>query len=104
MNLPTKKNTDQYVDNNNSECPFCGNQSLEAISEVQTENNIAWVEIHCVDCEKVWRDEYKLTSISIMTVNKNNEHDRWYSDEAAFVRDMYIHEYQDVIDQHNEKR
>ena len=102
MNLPTKKAVDNYFKDYNDDCPYC-NGAIESISEIVREHNCIWEDIQCTHCKKIWRDEYRLDSISIMTVNKNNQHTRWYSDEAVIIKDMYLHEYQDVIDEYNKK-
>ena len=99
MNLPTQKAVNRYLGDYNNDCPYCDG-AIESISEIVREHNCIWQDIQCVDCKKIWRDEYRLDSISIMTVDKN---ERWYSDEAVVVKDMYLHEYQAIIDEHNQK-
>ena len=104
MNLPTKKNTDHYLQDNNDTCPFCIDGATESISEIVREHAYMWQDMQCATCGKIWRDEYRLDHISIAIITNENQSGRWYSDEAAYVRDMYIHEYQDVIDQHNKDK
>jgi hypothetical protein len=104
MNLPTKKAVDHYIDDNNENCPFCTDGATESICETVQEHAYLWQDMQCATCGKIWRNEYRLSHISVSTMDENNQPGRWYSDEAAYVRDMYIHEYQDVIDEHNKKK
>ena len=103
MNLPTKKTVDRYLKDYNGDCPYCDGP-IESISEIVREHNCVWQDMQCATCGKIWRDEYKLESISVSTLNKHNQPGRWYSDEAIVVKDMYLHEYQAVIDEYNYKK
>jgi len=102
MKLPKKENVDKYVSGHFTSCPFCGDGAIEG-GPVEIDGNIARQDISCAVCEKQWRDEYRLVSISVSVVDDNNQLSRWYSDEATAVKGMYIHEYQEIIDEHNKK-
>ena len=76
IKLPAKENVDRYINEHSAKCPFCSQQPIEVLSSIEFENNMAWMDMYCTICRKIWRDEYKLKCISVMF-----NHDRWYSDE-----------------------
>ena len=76
MKLPSKKSVDSYIQCDGY-CPFCHSEHIEADGHIEPDVSMAWRDVKCQECEKVWRDEYKLIAISI----QYGSGDRWYSDE-----------------------
>ena len=56
----TKKPVSQktYLKDNNK-CPFCRSENIIGHS-IELDSNSVWQEISCNDCDKTWKDVYKL--------------------------------------------
>lgn len=102
MDLPTFSTIESYL-SGNYHCPFCKDGNIEG-GPIEVDGNAAWQDISCTDCKKQWRDEYTLTAISVRPEPKNDQTDTWYSDEAKVIKGMYLHEYQNIIDDHNNQK
>lgn len=59
-----KKEIEQrYLDNPNI-CPFCGSSDITA-DHPDFNDNVAWRDVECRKCKRVWTEEFKLTGITI---------------------------------------
>jgi hypothetical protein len=58
-------------------CPWCGDDGIETRGHIECDSTIAWVEVECEKCDRIWREEFKLVAIS-WRVDKE---ERIYSDE-----------------------
>lgn len=43
-------------------CPYCGSDQIEG-DKIQSDYNLAWMNVTCLDCEKEWEETYTLTEI-----------------------------------------
>ena len=59
----TKKKIERYL-KRGSECPRCGeNVPIEGVESVVVEGNKASQDMHCMNCDLWWTDEYTLSKI-----------------------------------------
>jgi hypothetical protein len=60
MLSPKKK--DRHIKQGSIKCPYCGSEDITG-EEVEIEENMATQEVFCSDCERGWRDIYKLVDV-----------------------------------------
>ena len=73
---PRKSTIREYIDAPGF-CPFCKSENISG-SNIEIDANSAWQDVGCDDCNKDWRDIYRLVAVSW---RRNDDEDRLYSDE-----------------------
>jgi len=58
----TAKAIKDYLANGGTRCPGCLSTEISG-SSMQVDNDTAWQEIECANCEQTWTDIYKLKEI-----------------------------------------
>lgn len=54
------KDNEWYIQHGGNKCPFCTSSNITSDGHTQTDDKIAWQEIKCINCNKIWNDLYKL--------------------------------------------
>jgi hypothetical protein len=63
MKIDWKKKEKEYVDGGGNRCPYCNSPDITGAGTLQQDSNIAWGDVSCNACHKVWEDRYELKGI-----------------------------------------
>jgi hypothetical protein len=59
----TKEQKKEYMDGGGNACPFCKSLNIEGSTDREFYGETQDHMIECLDCEKQWRDIYKLVDV-----------------------------------------
>lgn len=55
----------EYLAKKGFACPYCGSGNILALSELETEEDVAKAEVKCLECGGYWRDVFKLNGYEV---------------------------------------
>ena len=64
----TNEKIDRYLANTGEHCPFCDSENLDWNTRDAEGDNV-WQDVQCYDCNRSWRDYYKLYDIEVFDKN-----------------------------------
>jgi hypothetical protein len=60
-----------YVHKGGNKCPYCHSKNIEG-GKLEVDGPLAWCEIICNGCNRVWHDHYQLTGYSDVADSDGN--------------------------------
>lgn len=64
MAIPTFTNQ-EYVENGGKTCPFCGDEDIEGIGNVELDDGIAALSMSFCACQATWTEIYHLAGYTV---------------------------------------
>jgi len=59
----SKKQVKKYLKTGANNCPHCKSDEIASISPMEFDSDLAWQDIGCNKCSKVWTEQFKMNDI-----------------------------------------